>query len=67
MKNCWVKITLSEGRNRQVKRMFVAIGHPVMKLKRVKFGDIGLGNLMRGQYRHLTEDEVKNLSNLVSL
>ena len=67
MKNCWLKMTLSEGRNRQVKRMFAAIGYPVMKLKRVKFGVIGLGNLMRGQYRHLTEDEVKDLYDLVSL
>ena len=67
MKNCWLKMTLSEGRNRQVKRMFAAIGYPVMKLKRVKFGVIGLGNLKRGQYRHLTEDEVKHLYNLVSL
>ena len=65
--NCWMKITLSEGRNRQVKRMFAAIGHPVMKLKRVKFGVIGLGNLMRGQYRQLTRDEVQALYNLVSL
>ncbi len=67
MKNCWLKMTLSEGRNRQVKRMFAAIGHPVMKIKRVKFGVIGLGNLMKGQYRHLTEDEVKDLYDLVSL
>ncbi|MBW2221698.1 MAG: hypothetical protein JRF22_04125 [Deltaproteobacteria bacterium] len=67
MKNCWLRITLSEGRNRQVKRMFAAIGHPVMKLKRVKFGVVGLGNLTRGQYRHLTEDEVKELYDLVSL
>jgi len=67
MKNCWLRITLSEGRNRQVKRMFAAIGHPVMKLKRVKFGVVGLGNLTRGQYRNLTEDEVKELHDLVSL
>ena len=54
MKNCWLRIILSEGRNRQVKRMFATIGHPVLKLKRVKFGVVGLGNLMRGEYRHLT-------------
>lgn len=65
--NCWMKITLSEGRNRQVKRMFAAVGHPVMKLKRVKFGAIGLGRLGRGEYRHLTRDEIQGLHDLVSL
>ncbi len=67
MKNCWLKVTLFEGRNRQVKRMFAAIGHPVMKIKRVKFGTLGLGSLLQGQYRHLTKDEVKELCDLVSL
>ena len=67
MKNCWLKITLSEGRNRQVKRMFEALSHPVMKIKRVKFGALGLGTLKRGQYRHLAKDEVKKLYALVSL
>jgi pseudouridine synthase len=67
MKNCWLKITLSEGRNRQVKRMFEALSHPVMKIKRVKFGALGLGSLKRGQYRHLVKDEVKKLYALVSL
>ena len=67
MKNCWLKITIYEGRNRQVKRMCATIGHPVIKLKRVRFGPLRLGSLLRGQYRHLTEGEVKKLYSLVSL
>jgi pseudouridine synthase len=67
MKNCWFKITIYEGRNKQVKRMCAAIGHPVLKLKRVKFGSLGLGGLSQGQYRHLTEGEFKKLYTLVSL
>lgn len=67
IRNCWLKITMYEGRNKQVKRMFATIGHPVMKLKRVKFGPLSLANVLRGQYRHLTKDEVKKLYKLVSL
>ncbi len=66
-KNCWLKITLYEGKNRQVKRMCAAIGHPVLKIKRVSLGSLGLGNVSRGKYRHLTQDEVKELYALVSL
>jgi len=67
IKNCWLKITICEGRNKQVRRMCAAIGHPVIKLKRVKFGPLNLGSLLQGQYRHLTKSEVKKLYNLVSL
>ena len=67
VKNCWLNITIYEGRNRQVKRMFAAIGHPVIKLKRVRFGPLSLGSLFRGQYRHLTKDEVRKLYTIVSL
>jgi len=67
VKNCWLKITLSEGRNKQVKRMCTAIGHPVVKIKRVSLGALNLGGLSRGRYRRLTKDEVKALYALVSL
>jgi pseudouridine synthase len=67
MKNCWLKMTIYEGRNKQVKRMCAAIGHPVLKLKRVKLGSLGLGSLLQGQYRYLTKDEVKKLYALISL
>lgn len=56
-----ISITIHEGRNRQVRRMFEAISHPVTKLKRISFGDLYLGNLKRGLYRHLTKEEVEGL------
>lgn len=56
-----VEIIIHEGRKRQVKRMFQAIGHPVLKLKRTGFGCLVLGNLELGEYRHLTSAEVGKL------
>lgn len=59
-----VEIVISEGRNRQVRRMFEAIGHPVRQLKRVKFAFLTLVGVRRGAYRHLEPDEVENLRNI---
>lgn len=59
-----ITITIHEGRNRQVRRMFDAISHPVLKLKRISFGDLYLENLKRGSYRHLTKAEVDGLFKL---
>jgi 23S rRNA pseudouridine2605 synthase len=56
-----ITITIFEGRNRQVRRMFEAIGHKVIRLKRIRFGELGLENLGRGKYRHLTPQEIKEL------
>ncbi len=56
-----IKITIYEGRNRQVRRMFDAISFPVIRLKRVQFGPLTLGGLPRGKYRLLAPDEVKEL------
>jgi pseudouridine synthase len=67
MKNSWLKMTIYEGRNRQVKRMCAAIGYPVVKLTRITFGPLGLGNLSKGESRTLTKEEVKKLCDLVSL
>ncbi|MDR0269102.1 MAG: pseudouridine synthase, partial [Paenibacillus sp.] len=59
-----ISITIHEGRNRQVRRMFEAISHKVIRLKRISFGDLLLQNLKRGLYRHLTKDEVESLKNM---
>ncbi|MRN53428.1 pseudouridine synthase [Paenibacillus monticola] len=59
-----ISITIHEGRNRQVRRMFEAISHPVIRLKRISFGDILLQNLKRGSYRHLTKDEINHLQQI---
>jgi 23S rRNA pseudouridine2605 synthase len=54
-------ITLREGRNRQVRRMCAAVGHPVRELARVRMGPISLGQLERGRWRDLTPEEVRRL------
>lgn len=56
-----IQLTIHEGRNHQVRRMCDAIGHSVKQLKRISFGFLTLEGLKRGQYRHLTQDEVKRL------
>lgn len=56
-----LEITIHEGRNRQVRRMCQAIGHPVKQLKRIVFAFLTLDGLKRGEFRHLTADEVKRL------
>lgn len=62
--NCSVTITIHEGKNRQIRKMCDAIGHPVIALKRISVGNITLGNIEKGSWRELTEDEVKYLKNL---
>ncbi len=56
-----VLVTIHEGRNRQVRRMLEAVGHKVLSLCRVRFGPLSLGELPRGEYRALTEDELAKL------
>jgi pseudouridine synthase len=56
-----VNVTLHEGRNRQVRRMFETLGHPVLELTRTRFGPLKLGALPLGQVRGLTEKEVEAL------
>ena len=59
-----VEISIREGKNRQVRRMFSAIGHEVVSLKRVGFATIKLHDLPRGQWRRLNDVEVKKLKEL---
>ncbi len=56
-----VEISIHEGRNRQVRRMFEAIGHEVLKLKRERYGFLTLNGLKAGEARELTPHEVKQL------
>ena len=53
----WLELTLTEGRNRQVRRMTAAIGHPTLRLMRVCIGRFQLGTLAPGQWRELTAAE----------
>ena len=58
-----IKITIHEGKNRQVRKMFEAIGCKVIALQRIQIGQIELGNLPLGRWRHLTSHEVNYLMN----
>jgi len=60
-KSTLLEIQLSEGQNREVRRLLARIGHKVMTLTRVGFGPIKLGKLATGEYRRLTHKEVKSL------
>jgi 23S rRNA pseudouridine2605 synthase len=56
-----IELIIHEGRNRQVRRMCDAIGHPVKSLRRVKFGFLTLKGVARGRFRHLKSDEIQRL------
>ncbi len=58
----WVEITLTEGRNRQVRRMTAAVGYPALRLVRIAIGKIRLDGLQPGQWRDLTRAEADQLS-----
>jgi len=58
----WIEILLTEGKNRQVRRMCAAVGHEVIELVRVRIGRLGLGALAPGEWRELTPVEVAELA-----
>lgn len=62
--NAWISMTIQQGRTRQVRRMCEAVGHPVLKLTRVRLGPLELGDLPRGQWRPLTPAERQALEAL---
>jgi pseudouridine synthase len=65
-KNTWLEITIKEGRNRQIRRMCELVGHPVLKLKRTRYGPLQLGKLKQGAYRRLSEQEIARLRDYAS-
>ena len=62
-----LELVLHEGRNRQVRRMLDAVGHPVVRLRRSRYAGLGPGRLRPGQWRELTREEVTRLRRLVDL
>ena len=58
---CWLKVTLTEGRNRQVRKMTATIGHPTLRLIRTRIKNLDLGILKSGEIRELTDLEVSVL------
>jgi len=63
----WLHLTITEGRNRQVRKMTAKIGHPTLRLIRWKIANISLDGLAAGKYRELTEGELARLFRLLSL
>ena len=63
--NPWYEVKLSEGRNNQIRMMFKHFGKLVEKLKRVRIGPLELGSLKSGEFRHLSDEEVKKLKRAV--
>ena len=61
-----LRVTMREGRKRQIRRVAAQFGHPVLHLTRHKIGPLSLGNLQPGQWRHLTADEVAALQKTVA-
>jgi 23S rRNA pseudouridine2605 synthase len=62
--NSWYEITLIQGRNRQIREMFETIGHPVLKLRRIRIGFLSDQGLSPGQYRYLTSREIERILRL---
>lgn len=60
-KHCWLRIVLNEGRNRHIRRLLSSLELEVLRLVRVSIGRLVLGDLPKGQYRHLTPEEVRSL------
>lgn len=59
--DCWLELGIHEGRKRQIRRMFAAVGYRVRQLMRVGVGPIALGDLGEGTWRYLSEEEVGRL------
>lgn len=64
--NAWLEITVTEGKNRLVRRMLAQLGHPVSKLRRESFATISVRGLERGQYRRLTGEEIRRLEDVAA-
>lgn len=60
-KNTWLEIVLTEGRNRHIRRVLAAFDLEVLRLLRIAIGPLALGDLAKGQWRHLTAGEVRTL------
>ena len=61
-KNTWLEIVLTEGRNRHIRRVLAAFDLDVLRLIRIAIGPLALGELTKGQWRHLTAGEVRQLA-----
>lgn len=60
--NSWIEMTIFEGRKRQIRKMIERVGHSVIRLMRIRINGLEMGNIMPGQFRHISPDEMKRLS-----
>ena len=56
--DCWLEVKLKEGKNRQVRRMTAAVGHPTLRLVRVAIGSLQLGSLLPGEWRQIEKTDI---------
>jgi 23S rRNA pseudouridine2457 synthase len=61
----WLELTLREGRNRQVRKMTAAVGHPTLRIIRTRIGTLTLGTLQPGEHRTLSRDEILQLKQFI--
>ena len=57
----YIKVTLTEGKNREIRKIFSCLGYDVKSLKRIRIGSVELGEMESGEWRNLKEDEIKSL------
>lgn len=60
-KNAWLEIELTEGKNREIRRMLEVLGRECLRLVRISIQNVTLGDLAKGEFRYLTDDEVRSL------
>jgi 23S rRNA pseudouridine2605 synthase len=65
-KNCWLKVVVTEGKNRHVRRLLETLGHPVSKLKRISIGIITLGGLKPGEVIHIPVETINKQMKLIN-
>ncbi len=64
--NAWLEVTVTEGRNRLIRRMLGALGHPVSKLRRESFATVSIRGMERGDVRPLTGEEIQRLRDIAA-
>ncbi len=63
--DCWLEMTLTEGKNRQVRRMTAAVGHPTLRLVRVRIGNITLDGLAPGKWEYVSSRDIEQLQKYI--
>ena len=58
VQDIWIEVQISEGKNRQIRKMTAAIGHPSLRLIRIKLGNLDLGELAPGEWKEITKSEI---------